>query len=98
MNLGPVHQPGPNFIKPVSTKICLAWNFFLDKNKITHQILICCIFLFTAIQLLFAYPENLVEIWLVILFLLRKKFHAKQICVLTDFMKLGPDDYYLKLK
>ena len=29
----------------------------------------CCIFLVTGIQLLFAYPENHVEIWLVILFL-----------------------------
>ena len=24
--------PGPNFIKPVSKKICSAWNFFLDKK------------------------------------------------------------------
>ena len=30
------------------------------------------------------------EIWLVILFLTRKKFHAKQICVLSSSMKLGP--------
>ena len=28
--------PGPNFIEPLSTKICLAWNFFHDKNKITN--------------------------------------------------------------
>ena len=55
-------RPGPNFIKPVSTKNCLAWNFCLDKNKITNQILICCILLVTDIQLLFAYPENHVEI------------------------------------
>ena len=33
------------------------------------------------------------EIWLVILFLLRKKFHAKQIFVLTGFMKLGPENF-----
>ena len=30
------------------------------------------------------------EIWLVILFLSRKKFNAKQICVLSSTMKLGP--------
>ena len=31
-----------------------------------------------------------IKIWLVILFLSRKTFHAKQIFVLTGFMKLGP--------
>ena len=35
-------------------------------------------------------PENHMEIWLVILFLPRKKFHAQQVVVLTGFMKLGP--------
>ena len=37
------------------------------------------------------YARN--EIWLVdlILFLSKKKFHAKQVCVLSSFMKLGPD-------
>ena len=30
------------------------------------------------------------EIWLVILFLSRKKFHAKQMCLLSSSMKLGP--------
>ena len=30
------------------------------------------------------------EIWLVILFLSNKKFHAKLICVLSSSMKLGP--------
>ena len=86
MNLG----PGLNFIELLSTTICLAWNFFLDKNRITNQISICCILLVTGIQLLFAYPENHVEIWLVILFLSRKKFHAKQIFVLSSAMNLGP--------
>ena len=86
-------KPGPNFIELLSTKICLAWNFFLDKNRITNQISICCILLVTGIQLLFAYPENHVEIWLVILFLSRKKFHAKQIFVLSSSMKLGPGLY-----
>ena len=32
-----------------------------------------------------------IEIWLAILFLSRKKFHAKQIFVLSSSMKLGPD-------
>ena len=32
------------------------------------------------------------EIWLVILFLSRKKFHAKQIVVLSSSMKLGPGE------
>ena len=31
------------------------------------------------------------EIWLVILFLLNKKFHAKLICVLSSSMESGPD-------
>ena len=52
----------------------------------------CCIFLVTGIQLLFAYPENHVEIMLVILFLSRQKFHAKQIFVLSSSMKLGQDE------
>ena len=55
-----------------------------------NQTLICCKLLITGIQLLFAYPENHMEIWLVALFLLRKKFHAKQICVLTRLSEIGP--------
>ena len=43
----------------------------------------------TGIQL-FACPENHVEVLLVIRFLSRKKFHAKQIVVLSSSMKLGP--------
>ena len=35
------------------------------------------------------------EIWLVILFFSRKKFHAKQICVLSSSMKLGPGLYVI---
>ena len=49
--------------------------------------------LVTGIQLLFAHLENHVEIWLLILFLLRQKFHAKQIFVLSSSMKLGPDGH-----
>ena len=82
--------PGPNFIELLSTKICLAWNIFADKNRITNQISICCILLVTDIQMLLAYPENHVEIWLVILFLSKKKFYAKQMFVLSSSMKLGP--------
>ena len=41
----------------------------------------------TGIQLLSAYPENQVEIWLVTLFLSVKKFHAN--IVLSSSMKLG---------
>ena len=87
---------GPNiraqfYIELLSTTVCLAWHFFLDKNRITNQIFFCCILLVTGIQLLFAYPKNHIEIWLVILFLSRRKFHAKQICVLGSSMKLGPD-------
>lgn len=36
------------------------------------------------------HPKNHVEIWLVILFLSRQKFHAKQIFVPSSSMKLGP--------
>ena len=63
-----------------------------DKNRITNQISICCILLVTGIQLLFAYmyPENHVEILLLILFLSRKTFHAKQIFLLSSAMKLSP--------
>ena len=70
MNSADEGSPGPNFIEPLSTKICLACNFFLNKNRITnqnfnflHKLLV------TGIQLLFAYAENHVEIFLVILFL-----------------------------
>ena len=69
----------PNYIELLSTKMCLAWNFFLDKNKITNQIFMCCILLVTGIQLLFAHPKNHVEICLLILFLSRQKCHAKQL-------------------
>ena len=59
---------------------------FLDKKQVTNQISICCKLLVTGgpIQLLLAYPGNHVEIWLVILFLSRQKFHAKQILMLSS--------------
>ena len=46
--------------------------------------------LLTDIQLVYACPENNVDVWLAFLFLLREKFHAKQIFVLSSAMKLGP--------
>ena len=40
---------GPNFIELLSTTICLAWNSFLDKNRISNQISSCWILLVTGI-------------------------------------------------
>ena len=56
-------KPGPNLIELLSTNInfCPARNFFLDK-KPDFQPSICCILLVTGIRLLFAYPENHVDI------------------------------------
>ena len=50
--------------------------------------------LVTGIQLLFAYPENHMVVVLVILFLSRQKFHAKQIFVLSSSLKLGPGPFH----
>ena len=50
----------------------------------------CCMLLLIGIQLLFACPENNVEVWLAFLFLSREKCHPKQILVLSSSMKLGP--------
>ena len=47
-------------------------------------------FLGTGIQPLLAYPENLKEIWLLILVSSKKTFHAKQICALSSSLKFGP--------
>ena len=89
--------PGPNFIE-LRTKICLAWNFFFDKTRITNQISICFILLVTGIQLLFACPENHMEIWLVILFLSRKIFMLSNFFVLWwRVNKLGPAYFPLYL-
>ena len=46
--------------------------------------------LLIGVQLVFACPENHVEIWLAFLFLSREKCHAKQICVLSSAIKLAP--------
>ena len=67
---------GPNFIEPLSTNICLAWNVCLDKNRSWIPV---------------TSKMQQMEIWLVILFLSRKKFPAKQIFVLSSSMKLGPE-------
>ena len=82
---------GPNFIELVSTKICSAGNFFLDKNKITNQI--STWFSGLANNSWIPVKSNMqqTENWLVILFLSRKKCHAKQTFVLSSSMKLGPD-------
>ena len=90
-------KSGPTFIELLSNKICLARSFFLDKKRITNQMFIFCILLVTGFQLLFAYPENHAEIWLVhvILFLSTEKCHAKQIFVLSSSMKLAPDHVQL---
>ena len=56
----------------------------------TNQISIHCILLVTGIQLLFAFPENDMDIWLVLLFLPRQTFHAKQIFVLSQLCEIGP--------
>ena len=58
---------------------------------------IFCMLFVTGIQLLFAYLENHVDIWLVILFLIRKKFHAKQIFLLSISMKLGLGPHHTPL-
>ena len=49
-----------------------------------HWWWICFILLVTGIQLMFAHLENHMQIWLVILFLSRQKFHAKDIFVLSS--------------
>ena len=103
---------GSSILNRLPAKICLelygfqtrkfaskqAWNFFLDKNRITNKTFICCILLVSGIQLLFAFPENQVQIWLVILgFFFKAKFHARQILVLSSPMKMGPDGNFLTI-
>ena len=84
-NLAKFSWTRAQFHKACKNKNLLSMNFFLGKNMITNQISMCCIFLATCIQLLLVYPENHDEIWLVILFLSRTKFHAKEVFVLTDY-------------
>ena len=75
------NTPGPNFIKPVTTTICLAWNFRITglRTKFPHD------FQDLANNSWIQVTSNMqhMKIWLVILFLPRKKFHAKQIFVLS---------------
>ena len=78
------------FHRAAKHKNLLSMKCFPDKIKITSQTSIYHKVLVTGIQLLFAYPENHMEIWLENLFLSRKKFLAKRICVLSSFMQLGP--------
>ena len=83
----------PHYLDPISQS-CEAHKFAQHEWQIQSyqpNFPFCCILLVTGILLLLAYPENHVEIWLVILFLSRKKFNATQICVLNSSMKLlGP--------
>ena len=71
-------------------KSCLAWNFSLDKNRITKQFSMW--FLGQANNSWRPVTSHMkqMEILLVIPFLSRLKFHAKQIFVLSSSMKLGP--------
>ena len=88
--------PGPNFIELLSTKYCLAWNVCLAKNWITNQISMW--FPGKANNRWIPVTSNLkqLEIWLVILFLTRKKFHAEQIVVLSSSVKLGTGPSFIK--
>ena len=79
---------GPNFMELLRTQICLVWQLFFWYKKDDQPNL--NLLHLTGIQLLFAYPENHVEIRLVIPFLSRTKIRAKQICLLSSSMKLGP--------
>ena len=90
------NEVGPNFIALLSTQFAKHEISFLIKIRIINQISTCCLLLVTGIQLLFAYLENHVEIWLVILFLLWQKIHGKQICVLSSSMKLGPGERHIQ--
>ena len=84
-------RPGPNLIELLSTKICLALNFCLDKNWITHKIFTWFSWWANISWIPVTSKMQQMEIWLVILFLSRKKCHAKQIVVLSSAMKLSPD-------
>ena len=80
---------GPNFIELLSTKICLAWHFCLDKKQ-DYQSNFHVIFRIRKHQVNSSNEQLMrqMEIWLVILFLSAKKFHAKQFFVLSSSMKL----------
>ena len=82
--------PGPNFIEMLSTKICLAWNFFLDKNRITNQISmwffrICKQQLSTS-KTQYARNGNLVGNPV----LIKEEISCYQIFMLSSSMKLDP--------
>ena len=84
---------GPNFIELLSTKMCSAWNFFHNKSGLcTVPTKFPSNFQDYNIWIPVSSNMQLMEIWLVILFLSRKKFHAQQICVLSSSIKLGPGD------
>ena len=66
-----VKPSGPNFIELLSTKTCLAWNFFLDKNMIPTKFPFVAYFLLLVFSCWFLQTENHLEDWLVILFFAR---------------------------
>ena len=82
--------PGINFIALLSTPICLAWNFSLDKNRNANQM--STWFSGQANTSWIPARSNIqqMEICLIILFLSWKKFHDNQFFVLSSSMKLGP--------
>ena len=79
-----LNSTGPNFMKPVSTKICLARNFFLGKTGLPTQFPLDFQDLANNSWIPVSSNMQQMKIWLVIQFLPRKKFHAKQIFVLTQ--------------
>ena len=87
----PSENTWPNFKELLNTKMCLAWHFFLDKRQY-YQPNFHLIFRISEQQLNTNNKQYMqqIKMLLVILFLHRKTFHAKQICVLSSSMKLGP--------
>ena len=67
-------KQGPNFIKHVSTQICLAWNFFLDKKQDYHPNFIC---------------SHIACYWHSAVVCLSWKSHENLVGNPTGFMKLG---------
>ena len=79
----------PNFIELLSTNICWAWHFFLDKKQDyqpNFHLLLCLLLVFSCcllfVQIKWKFGCNPV--------LSRQKFHAKQFFVLSSSLKLGP--------
>ena len=71
-----VRQTLAQYHRAAKHKTVLSKKFLPWKKNSTNQISICCILRVTGVQQLSAYPEDHVEIWLVILFLSGQKCHA----------------------